>query len=261
MIIMKADLEAAIKAVQEAGQSLSLSFGKTDSLRSKSDSAADVVTQLDIDTEKFIEEKLKQHDPSIGFAGEESGERKGVGRYWLLDPIDGTSHFIRGIPFCTTMLALVEDGQVVASVIYNFVTKELFTAQKGEGAQLNGNSIHVSERRLKESYLFVESNLANEKNLPTYVALRKKTTIMQTINCGYEFGLIASGKIEGRICFDPYGADWDYAAGTLLVSEAGGVVTNIGKNSYDFTNHDFIATNKVVYDELTHGTDALFPLK
>ncbi len=69
---MKADLEAAIKAVQEAGQNLSLSFGKTDFLRSKSDSAADVVTQLDIDTEKFIEEKLKQHDPSIGFAGEES---------------------------------------------------------------------------------------------------------------------------------------------------------------------------------------------
>lgn len=258
---MKRDIEAAIQVVQEAGQKLALSFGKTDSFRSKSGSAADVVTRLDIDTEKLIEERLMAHDPAIGFAGEESGGRKGTGRYWLLDPIDGTAHFIRGIPFCTTMLALVEDGQVVASVIYNFVTKELYTAQKGKGAELNGKPILVSERKLEESYLFVESNLGNEKNLPTYVALRKKTTIMQTINCGYEYGLIASGKIEGRICFDPYGADWDYAAGSLLVSEAGGVVANMGKDSYDFTNHDFIASNKAVYAELTQGSDALFPLK
>ncbi len=250
----------AISVVQEAGEALNKAFGKTSSLRSKTDSAADVVTQLDIDTERFIETKLKEYDSSIGFMGEESGERKGAGRYWLLDPIDGTSHFTRGIPFCTTMLALVEDGQVIFSVIYNFVTKELFTAEKGKGAKLNGNLISVGTRSLKEAYLCVESDLTTDKNLQTYVELRKKATIVQTINCGYEFGLIASGKLDGRICFSPYGHDWDYAPGAFLVAEAGGVVANIGAETYDFSNHDFIATNKTIYQELTQGTSALFPL-
>ncbi len=251
----------AISVVQEAGEALNKAFGKTTSLRSKTDSATDVVTQLDIDTEKFIEAKLKEYDPSIGFVGEESGERKGAGRFWLLDPIDGTSHFTRGIPFCTTMLALVEDGNVIFSVIYNFVTQELFTAEKGKGAKLNGSPISVSTRSLREAYLCVESDLTNENNLQTYVALRKKAAIVQTINCGYEFGLIASGKLDGRICFSPYGHDWDYAPGALLVSEAGGIMANIGVTTYDFTNHDFIATNKIIYEELTQGAGALFPLK
>ena len=251
--------KSAIQAVQEAGEILAKSFGNVEVLRVKSGSAADVVTQLDIDTEKLIECRLKDQDASIGFAGEESGERKGDGRYRLLDPIDGTSHFVRGIPFCTTMLALVEDEQVIFSIIYNFVTKELFTAEKNAGAKLNGEPIQVSSRSLSEAYMAVESDLSHEQNIAKYAELRKRTTIMQTINCGYEFGLIASGKIDGRICFDPFGHDWDYAPGSLLVSEAGGVVANIGTSTYDFRNHDFIATNKVIYGELTAGDSALFP--
>lgn len=251
----------AIATVQDAGEKLSESFGKVEVLRFKTDKGTDAVTQLDIDTENFIEERLKSFDPSIGFAGEESGERKGDGRYWLLDPIDGTIHFIRGIPFCTTMLALVDNNEVIFTIIYNFVTKELFTAEKNGGAKLNGLPISVSNRSLAQAYISVESNLNDEENVKKYVALRKKATIMHTINCGYEYGLIASGKIEGRICNKPFGHDWDYAPGSLLVSEAGGVVANIGESKYDFANHDFLATNSVIYKELTTGDDVLFPIK
>ena len=126
---MKSNLDAAVEAVLEAGVSLKQAFGNVKLLKHKEDQS--VVTQLDIDTEASIEKKLRTHDSAIGFAGEESGVRTKADRFWLLDPIDGTQHFLRGIPFCTTMLALIEDRQVVLSVIYNFVTGELFTGSSG----------------------------------------------------------------------------------------------------------------------------------
>lgn len=253
--------EVVKEVVQEAGKKLVHHFGEADVTHQKSERGVDVVTQLDIDTENFIAEQLSKFDSSIGFVGEEFGERQMSDRFWLVDPIDGTSHFVRGIPYCTTMIALIENGQVVVSVINNFITGELFEATKGKGAKLNGKATHVSERPLKDAYLFFESDLKSPQSLDSFLKLRQKSTLLTTINCGYEYGLIASGKIEGRICVEPYGKDWDYAPGSLLVTEAGGRVTNIGSNSYDYTNHNFIASNKKVFDELTKGNTPLIPIK
>ncbi len=80
---------------------------------------------------------------------------------------------------------------------------------------------------------------------------------MHTISAGYEFGLVAQGKIGGRICFDPFGKDWDYGPGSLLVTEAGGRVTNIGASSYDFRKHNFIAANLSVHEELSRADSPL----
>lgn len=251
-------LSAAKKTARLAGEILIKGYGKIEVNTIKSKSPVDVVTKLDTDIENFIATELEKYDPSIGFYGEEFGIRKKSNKFWLVDPIDGTAHFIRGIPFCTTMIALVENGEVVLSVIYNFVTKELFEAEKGKGAKLNGVDIHVSDRSLQEAYLSVETKLAVEKNLKVYLALRETSIMIHTVNCGYEFGLIASGKLDGRICLDPFGKDWDYAPGALLVSEAGGVVKNMGSDTYDYTNHNFIATNAKIYNELTKGPSALF---
>lgn len=250
----------AVEIALEAGNILRKHFGKAEINNKKSDKPVDVVTKLDTDIENFIAEKLSKYDSSIGFVGEEFGERKKSNRFWLVDPIDGTAHFIRGIPFCTTMIALVENGEVVLTVINNFIAKELYTAEKNKGAKLNGKSIHVSKRSLSEAYISLETDIKHEENLKTFLLLREKKCMMfQTINCGYEYGLIATGKIDGRICLDPFGKDWDYAPGSLLVSEAGGIVKNIGKTSYDYRDHNFIATNKTIYEELTKGRDALFP--
>lgn len=248
----------AVETALEAGNILKKHFGKVKITDNKSSRSVDAVTKLDTDIENFIAEKLYKYDSSIGFLGEEFGERKKTERLWLVDPIDGTSHFVRGIPFCTTMIALIEDGKVVLSIINNFITKELYTAEKDKGSKMNGKNIHVSNRTLRKSYISLESNLTSERNLKTYQTLSHKCVLFNTINCGYEYGLIASGKTDGRICVDPFGKDWDYAPGSLLVSEAGGIVRNIGKNTYNYKNHNFIATNKVVYDELTKGKDALF---
>lgn len=250
--------DRVIKTIMEAGNILSKDFGRVSAVKFKSHSGVDAVTKLDTQAEEFIAKKLSIHYPETGFVGEESGKRDNSDRFWLVDPIDGTGHFIRGNPFCTTMIALVDDGEIIFSAIHNFITGELFTAERGKGAKLNGELIHVSNRSLKEAYISVESNLSHKENIKPFVSLSKKCVMFHSITCGYEYGLIASGKLEGRICIDPYGKDWDFAAGSLLVSEAGGIVRNIGKNSYNYRNHDFIATNKTIYDELTKGSVSLF---
>lgn len=236
--------------IEEAGKDLAKAFGKVEAIAQKTKSPVDVVTNFDRKTEIFIETRLNQKYPSIDFFGEEFGGNDKAERFWILDPIDGTAHFIRGIPFCTTMIALIQDGQVVFSLIYNFVTKDMYSAEKGFGAKLNGKPIYVSQRSLKISYISVETNRHKKKNLDKFMEISKKCPIITTINTGFEFGLVASGKIDARVCFEPYGMDWDYAPGSLLVSEAGGIVTNIGSDSYNYRDHNFIAGNKIVHKEL-----------
>lgn len=254
-------LDIASTAVVKAGEKLKKHFGNISIDRNKGDRFVDVVTKLDIETENFLASEFQKFDPSIGFYGEEFGVRSKGNKYWLVDPIDGTAHFVRGIPFCTTMVALVENDIVTTSVIYNFVTGELFTAQKGLGATLNGKEIKVSSRSLKDAYMSVETNIHKDENLKIYRKINEDCIVMNTVNCGYEFGLVARGKLDGRISFDPYGKDWDYAAGSLLVEEAGGIVKNVGKDSYIYSNHDFLAVNPQVYADLTSGDSALFPIK
>jgi myo-inositol-1(or 4)-monophosphatase len=256
------DHRVVVEVVQEVGELLAAQFGKLDPFRTKSKSPADVVTTLDLQVEKVLAERLQVAYPEIGFVGEEFGVTRAAERFWLVDPIDGTAHFVRGIPFCTTMVSLIDKNEVVFSLIYDFVRKDLYVAEKGAGAYLNGERLQVSGRRLKEAYLSVETDIEHHtEDLERFVALRNSCILMETVNCGFEFGLIASGKIEGRICMHPYGRDYDYAAGSLLVAEAGGMVTNLGKRGYDYRNHDFLATNREVYEELTSGAEALFPLE
>lgn len=236
--------------IKSAGKELLKYYGKIKISSQKGKLAHSVVTKLDLKTEKYLAASLHKIFPAIDFFGEEFGGKKNAKRFWLVDPIDGTAHFIRGIPFCTTMIALIDSGQVVFSAINNFVTGEIFHAELGRGAKLNSKTIHVSDRRLVDGYLTYEMNLDKKGNLDLFTDLKKKTMLFKTVTCGYEFGLIAQGKIEGRIALDPYGGDWDYAAGSLLITEAGGRAVNIGKNSYDYTNHSFIMGNPDVCREI-----------
>ncbi len=242
--------QKVIPILKEAGKELLKHFGKAEVLRNKSALPVDVVTKLDLWTEKFIASELKKLYPDIGFYGEEFGGNKSAKEFWLLDPIDGTAHFLRGVPLCTTMLALVENGQVVFSAINDFVRGDVYAAEKGRGAKQNGQPIFVSKRPLSDAYLFFEIDLDKKKNLDVFLKLKDKCMMLDTINCGFEFSQVAAGKMEGRLMLDPFGKDWDYAPGAFLVKEAGGALFNIGKNFYDYRNHSFFAGNPLVYKEL-----------
>lgn len=249
-----------IPIVKEVGKLLLPYFGVAPVVSQKSDSSVDVVTALDREAETSLRERLAKVYPDIAFFGEEFGGEK-ASRMWLVDPIDGTGHFVRGLPFATTMLALIEDGKVKLSVIYDFVRDDVYFAERGEGAWKNNERIHVSTRSLRESYLAFETNLRHPGNYAKYCrVLEMKAKTISTLNSGYEFAMVASGKLDGRMELNPFGKDWDFAPGGLLVEEAGGIVTNIGKSTYDYTNHDFLAVNPNVYKELTEGDGAPFPL-
>lgn len=209
----------------------------------------DVITELDAQIENYLKEKLFEILPEIGFFGEETGGEKSD-RFWLVDPIDGTLSFARGIPFCTTMIALIEDGTVTFSAIYNFVTDTLFLAEKGKGAWENNTQIHVSNRPLKGALIKFETVREHDTHNAFRDRIYNEAIPFETVVAGYEFCLVASGKIDGRICINPYGKDYDFAPGSLLVSEAGGIVKNFGSDTYDYRNTDLLATNEKIYKEI-----------
>lgn len=238
-------------------------WGKIEAMKQKDSSAANVVTRLDEEVERYYATELKKIDSGSDFVGEEFGGDRQVKRFWIADPIDGTAHYIRGLPFCTTMLALIEDGQVNFSIIYDFINDIVYHARRGNGAYMNDWRIHVSDRPVSNSYAAYESQFEKPdkpENMEKFLKFTEKTKSVRTVSAGYEYILVARGMLEGRVCFDPYGNDYDYAPGSLLVSEAGGIVANIGSTKYDFNNTDFIAANKPLYDYLTQRTDALFPI-
>lgn len=226
----------------------------------KGESAHEVVTELDFAIERYLAEEIKKIDPTAQFTGEEFGGGRDAERFWLCDPIDGTAHFVRGLPFCSVMLALIEHGQVNFSVIYDFVNDDLYHAARGEGAYKNSERIQVSQRPLERAYIAFETRIDKPVNYEKTRQLREHSVLFSSITAGYEFALVASGKLDARVSIDPWGKDWDFAPGSLLVEEAGGIVANIGSHSYDFKNLNMIAGNPLVYHALTEGPSAIFPV-
>jgi len=210
-----------------------------------------VVTEMDVLVEKRIHEALHNLDPAIGLAGEETGADLDQPLFWLVDPIDGTESFIRGLPFSTNMIALIYKGEPIMGVIYNFFLDEYFHAVKGGGATMNGHPIRVSDRSLDRAYIILGTKIKNPALIGITDRLRLKVAGMpKAATGGYEFTAMARGAIEGRIVFDTTGKAWDFAPGTLLVKEAGGRVENLHTRTYDYRDTEFVIGNQVVFDEL-----------
>lgn len=254
-------LKSAQSIVVQAAAKLKPHFGNVSYRQKANDDYFDVVTKLDYSTEEFIDQQLAKVNPSIGFYGEEHGQTRTGERQWVLDPIDGTSLFIRGIPMCSTMLALVEGPEVLLAIIVNIANGDTYSAVRSGGAHKNGQPIHVSKRKLREAFIGFEVDRSKRGNEEVADRFRSVSMPYKSMNSGWEFCMTAEGKLDGRIQKDPWGGIYDFAAGSLLVKEAGGVVANIGVETYDYRNLNFIATNEVIYNELVHGKNAIFPLE
>lgn len=218
----------------------------------------DIVTKLDKEAEATIAKRFREFNPNIGFRGEEFGVTVAKELTWLVDPIDGTSHFVRGLPFCTTMVSLIENGEVIGAIIHHFVSGDTYWAIKNEGAYKNDEKISVSSKTLSQSLISFESNIDVNNNAKIDFELRKSAgNTISTVNSGFELSMVAEGKFYAKIVKDGFGFDWDYAPGSLLITEAGGIVRNLGSDKYDYINHDFIASNVKVYEELVakYGND------
>lgn len=245
-------LDTAEKRIRLTLQELRPQLLKTQGViehRLKDDKTA--VTEMDLAVENRLQAALKEVDPAIGFCGEETGVDYDQQTFWLVDPIDGTEPFIRGLPFATNVIALIDNQRPVMSVIYNFFLDEYFLAIRGQGATMNGHPVRVSNRPFDRAYVVPANGFTQVGLNDMHVRLLAKVQgLPQTHASGFQFSSLARGAIEANIFWGSGGNAWDRAAGALLVQEAGGRVENIGTPGYDYRNTDVLAANPVVFDEL-----------
>ena len=218
---------------------------------------ADFVTGVDLAVQTYIQGKLSEMYPDVQFMGEEGGKSKldFSGKIWILDPIDGTSNLIHHLNMSAVSLALVENNKPVFGVVYNPFTDELFTAEKGKGAYYNGKAIYVSDKKtMKESFVSVGTSPYDEelreKSLVVIAnLLRNCTDIRRMGAASLDLAYIAMGKFD---CFyEEILRPWDYAAGAILIEEAGGKITDLDGNVLSFeTSRGILASNGCTHNEL-----------
>ncbi|MDB5176842.1 MAG: inositol monophosphatase, monophosphatase [Candidatus Saccharibacteria bacterium] len=203
------------------------------------------VTELDVKVEHTLKEKLLAQFPTIGFHGEETDDVVGTSNaLWIVDPIDGTSSFVHGLPYCTNMAALIADGDIVASVIYDFVNDELFTARRGEGAFKNGQPIRVADEPLDNSMVF--SGSFAYKNLYHLLQPHGIGVYAPIGASGYEYTRLAQGNIQAVTKLNCKSQIHDNVPGMLLVQEAGGVIVPFEQKTQEYELLQLVACTPTI---------------
>ena len=248
-------LNIAIKAARRAGQIINRASNDLDSLKVAAKQPNDFVTEVDQAAEAAIIETLREAYPGYGILAEESGESAGKGKQdteyqWIIDPLDGTTNFIHGMPHYAISIALAKNGVVEQAVVFDPNRNELFTASKGSGAFLNERRIRVSRRtKLQDSLLGTGFPYRVFDHVDTYLNIFKELT-QKTAGqrrpgaASLDLAYVACGRYDG---FWEFGlAPWDIAAGALLISEAGGLVSDLrGDANYLDTGNVIAGTPKV----------------
>lgn len=248
-------LNIAIKAARRAGQIINRASNDIDLLKVTSKQPNDFVTEVDKAAEAAIIETLREAYPGYGILAEESGLTAGEGSrdseyQWIIDPLDGTTNFIHGLPQYAVSIALAKAGQIEQAVVYDPNRNELFTASKGAGAFLNERRIRVSRRtKLQDALIGTGFPYRMFDQIDTYLAifreLAQKTAGQRRPGAAaLDLCYVACGRYDG---FWEFGlSPWDMAAGSLLISEAGGLVSDLrGDASYLETGNIVAGTPKV----------------
>lgn len=248
-------LNIAIKAARRAGQVINRASNDLDLIKVSTKQPNDFVTEVDKAAEAAIIEILREAYPDYGILAEESGQSAGRGGQdseyqWIIDPLDGTTNFIHGMPQYAVSIALAKAGIVEQAVVFDPNRNELFTASKGSGAFLNERRIRVSKRlKLQDSLLGTGFPYRMLDQIDTYLAIFKelaqKTAGMRRPGAAsLDLAYVACGRYDG---FWEFGlAPWDMAAGALLVAEAGGLVSDMrGDATYLESGNIIAGTPKV----------------
>ncbi len=245
-------LETAIKAAKLAGEKLEYYFETILEHEEKDDKS--FVTKADTEADQIIIDLIKKNFPEHQILTEENGVIGGEAEYlWVIDPLDGTLNFTRGLPMFSTSIAVVKENEPVVAVVYNPITNSLFTAEKGKGAFWNGEKIQVSEINSVEEAIVSMGRARDsdnkEKTLGIYNKFYPKLKSQRVLgSAALELAWVASGRLEGFVSVGL--KKWDCFAGILLITESGGKVTDfVGKNWTSEETH-FIASNGRVHDKL-----------
>ena len=246
-------LEAAIEAATMAGREIMAVQSGERTVEYKGD--IDLVTEMDIRAEEIIKDFLSSSFPHIGILAEESGLSGSVsGMRWIIDPIDGTTGYSHGIPHFGVSIALEQEGILEVGVVFNPPLKECFSAIRGKGAYLNGKAIGVSEERdLKRSLLATgfpyDRQTSPDNNVAQFNAfLMKAQGIRRFGSAALDLCYTAAGRFDGY--WEMKLKPWDTAAGILILTEAGGKVTDYRGGAYSIYDAQLLCSNGHIHDQM-----------
>ena len=248
-------LEQIISIVREAGD-IVLSARDVWSHTHEKTSAADLVTEYDLAVENFLKEKLPPLVPGSIFFGEEEAENADPSQGWafIVDPIDGTTNFVRGLRQSAISVALAHDGTVEYGVVYDPYKNEMFSAQRGGGAFLNGRPIHVSTRPIEQGIFGMGTAIYRREYLEptmrvTEQLFRRSCDFRRLGSAALDLCNVACGRTE--LFFEYSLCPWDHAAGQLMITEAGGFICTLEGGPMSLTDRCSVwASNQVNKDVL-----------
>src|SRR3954449_6207471 len=248
-MLYSAVINVMVKAARRAGRSLKRDLGEIENLQVSMKGPANFVTMADRRAEEMLYTDLIKARPGYGFIGEEGGTREGADKShtWIVDPLDGTTNFLHGIPHFAISIGLERDGEVVAGVVYEPTRDEMYWAEKGAGAYLNDRRLRVSARRqLAEAVGGTGMAFRDGADQPVYLGtlaavLPATSGVRRFGAAALDLAYVAAGRLDG---FWEFGlSPWDIAAGMLLVREAGGFVTDLAGGQKMMETGDVLAAN------------------
>ncbi|WP_422365565.1 inositol monophosphatase family protein [Pelagibius sp.] len=245
------------KAADKTARSLKRDFGELENLQVSRKGPADFVSAADLKAEKTIKEELSKARPGYGFIMEESGEQKasdGSGRRWIVDPLDGTTNFLHGLPHFAISIALEERGEIIAGLVYDPIKNDLFHAERGAGAYQNGRRLRVSARnRLADCLIATGAPFLGHGDRATFlgeidVIMENTSGVRRWGSAALDLAYVAAGRFEA---FWERGlSSWDVAAGVILVREAGGYVSEMNGKSFNLDSPSILASNNNTHSDL-----------
>ena len=239
MISISANLNIMIKAAEKASKSIIRDFGEVEKLQVSKKGPRDFVTKTDKNVEKILIEELSKTKKNYSFISEEVGEiiNKDRENIWIIDPIDGTTNFLHGIPHFAICIALKTKKEITSGLIFDPIKDEMFFAEKNKGAFLNNQRLRVSKKNLLDDCLFS----TNQEGVK-FSNLNMRYSGSAALDLAY----VASGRYDGY--FQNKINIWDVAAGALMVEEAGGIVNDLKK--FSTNNIDIRASSSAINDKM-----------
>jgi len=256
MKLSSANINVMVKVCRKAAKILIRDFGEIENLQVSLKGPGNFVTASDLKVEKILVEELQKARPTYSILSEEVGQINNDESFkWIIDPIDGTSNFLHGIPHFAISIGLEHDKEIICGIIYDPIKDEIFTAEKGNGAYLNNKRMRVSSRsKLKDCIICTGGHKRDSKDRELALEEYKKFSskvfipIRKFGSASLDMAYVAAGRCDGYWQRDL--SYWDIAAGIILVKESGGFVTDFdGENRY-IQNKTILVTNSRINKEM-----------
>ncbi|MBM4136126.1 MAG: inositol monophosphatase [Nitrospira sp.] len=256
-------LNIAINAARLAGKTILDNLGRIAKKDVGLKAASDFVTRVDMESEQIIINTIKEYFPHHSFLAEESLKEAETDRYrWIIDPLDGTTNYIHGYPVFSVSIALEYNKDIIIGVIFDPLRDELFTAEKGRGAFLNGNSIRISSvSDFKDCLIATGFPFRKKGFIDLYLKLfknifNKVSDLRRTGSAALDLAYLACGRCDGF--FEIGLSPWDIAAGAIMIQEAGGIVTDFGGGPDYLLTGNIVAGKPAIHDKLLEEIKNVF---